>query len=47
VVNPPASALAGARWNVSVLGRSVCLEVGRGATAFCNGTAIPRRRSEI
>ena len=40
VVGPPAAAMAGARWNVSVLGQSACLLVGSGVTTFCNGSAI-------
>ena len=43
-VNSPAAALEGARWNVSVRGRSACVRVHRGASTFCNGTAIPPAR---
>lgn len=38
--NAPAAALEGSRWNVSHLGRDVCLLVGRGRTTFCNGSSL-------
>ena len=38
--NAPAAALEGSRWNVSHLGRDVCLLVGRGTTTFCNGSSL-------
>jgi hypothetical protein len=40
VVSPPAASMAGARWNVSVLGQPACLLVGDGITTYCNGSAI-------
>jgi hypothetical protein len=42
VVNAPAASFEGARWNVSSLGQSVCVQVLGGKAVFCgNGTAVP------
>ena len=38
--NAPAAAMEGSRWNVSHLGVTVCLLVGKGVTTFCNGSAL-------
>ena len=40
ILNPPAAAFEGARWNVSVGGASTCLLVRDGSTIFCNGSKL-------